>query len=379
MRLLIDFCCSGFGEVTDSSAALSSLPPSALALRPAQRDAAGGPDRLLLSGQHAMPQPAAMATGGGTYIGRPPAPLPIVELMTADPATDPSSAYSPPPSMAWPGNKNVAQHWPSQHDMDKEEDETQQYASQLRSSMAALLQATGSTGHARQSSNSSSTYSSYSDELSRAASSPPPPPPPVRDASSLKYVKYGPGHEKHPSWPMPSNSQQSHPQSMQQHPLQQHQNHHYAAGSQRSKSWTEQTDYPKEPPAVYTRPPPAGRSNSGGGPSAYSQQLKTVLESCESRIPPEVYQNTSPVHHSLLGRSGLPTYLPAFDCDGRNIEDKDYAIPSPPERDVNTGPSDVSLPSVCLTELPDCFLVWPFVLVINFMFGLTLTHTYAGL
>jgi hypothetical protein len=30
------------------------------------------------------------------------------------------------------------------------------------------------------------------------------PTPPVRDASSLKAVRYGPGHEKFPSWPVPA-------------------------------------------------------------------------------------------------------------------------------------------------------------------------------
>lgn len=32
----------------------------------------------------------------------------------------------------------------------------------------------------------------------------PPPAPPVRDSSSLKSIKYGPGHEKFPSWPVPA-------------------------------------------------------------------------------------------------------------------------------------------------------------------------------
>jgi hypothetical protein len=27
--------------------------------------------------------------------------------------------------------------------------------------------------------------------------------------------------------------------------------------------------------------------------------------------------------------------LPLYDCDGRNIDDKDYTIPSPPERDIS--------------------------------------------
>lgn len=168
-------------------------------------------------------------------------------------------------------------------------------------------------------------------------SSPPPPPPPVRDASSLKYVKYGPGHEKHPSWPMPASSGGSSSGAT-----------GTATGqSQRSKSWTEQTDYPKEPPAVYARPGATASNSSrsgslggGGNPPGYSQQLKTVLESCESRIPPEVYEGSHNNHHALVVGGGR--YLPTYDCDGRNIDDKDYAIPSPPERDIAViGPTEV--------------------------------------
>ena len=247
--------------------------------------------------------------------GRPPAPLPA-EASAPLPGGATASSLSPPPNWQPPS-------WTSDPPPD---DEETHYASQLRSSMAALLHG----GHIRQSStasNASSTFSSYSDEFRsptaelglppaapfpdypgfQGTASPPPPPPPVRDASSLKYVKYGPGHEKYPSWPVP------------------HQANHLSApppgGSQRSKSWTEHTDYPKEPPATYARP--------SARPSGYSQQLKTVMENCE-RILPEVYHASA-----STGDLSAPSYgLPAYDCDGRNVEDKDYNIPSPPERDV---------------------------------------------
>lgn len=246
--------------------------------------------------------------------GRPPAPLPA----EASPSASAGAPLSPAPNWQPPS-------WSS--DASPPDDEETHYASQLRSSMAALLHG----GHIRQSSsasNASSTFSSYSDEFrsptaelglppaapfpdypgyqSVQAASPPPPPPPVRDASSLKYVKYGPGHEKYPSWPVP------HQPSNQLQP---------AGGSQRSKSWTEHTDYPKEPPAAYARP--------SARPAGYSQQLKTVMENCE-RILPDVYHAGGPA-----GELGPASYgLPPFDCDGRNVDDKDYNIPSPPERDL---------------------------------------------
>lgn len=362
---------SGFGEVTDT---LSSASPShssrqqlhpgsgiggGVSLRPSsQRNVGGGPastttQPIRLHQYHQEPIQRAfgfsMQTSSNGYVGRPPAPLPMSspELTDNEPRSMPSKYHMMPP---WNGTNAGAEKWgrPNSRDeveLDKEEDETE-YASQLRSSMAALLQATNShpSQHIRQSSNSSSTYSSYSDEqqlgipamatagyvpLSPSSSSPPPPPPPVRDASSLKYVKYGPGHEKHPSWPMPSTNQTGGANMT-------------STGSQRSKSWTEHTDYPKEPMAGYTRPGQNTSSSAaisaGGRTTGYSQQLKTVLESCESRIPPEVYQDPNPNHHRmLLDRSNSGGYLPlpAYDCDGRTIEDKDYAIPSPPERDIS--------------------------------------------
>lgn len=71
----------------------------------------------------------------------------------------------------------------------------------------------------------------------------PPPAPPVRDSSSLKSIKYGPGHEKFPSWPVPAAAET--PQALRGPPN---------GGSHRSKSWTDHTNYPKEKVITYTRP-----------------------------------------------------------------------------------------------------------------------------
>lgn len=71
----------------------------------------------------------------------------------------------------------------------------------------------------------------------------PPPAPPVRDSSTLKSVKYGPGHEKFPSWPVPAAADT--PQAIRA-PT--------SGGSHRSKSWTDHTNYPKEKVVTYTRP-----------------------------------------------------------------------------------------------------------------------------
>ncbi|XP_054276489.1 protein Shroom-like [Macrosteles quadrilineatus] len=120
-----------------------------------------------------------------------------------------------------------------------------------------------------------------------------PPPAPVRDVSSLKAVRYGPGHEKYPSWPAPAAPRTS------------------LGGSSRSKSWTDQTHYPKEEPPSISRP-----YNKRINP-LFSQQLKTVMERCE-KIGPE-------------------SYLPRPECDGS----RDYNVPSPPERDIGLTQADL--------------------------------------
>lgn len=136
-----------------------------------------------------------------------------------------------------------------------------------------------------------------------------PPPAPVRDASSLKAVRYGPGHEKFPSWPG-----EVAPRS------------NVTGGSTRSKSWTEHTNYPKE------QPPPVSRPYNRRVNPAFTQQLKTVMERCE-KIPPETYESTG-----INEGNRPPLYLPRLDRDGKILGDSDYSVPSPPERDLTSKP-----------------------------------------
>ncbi|CAG9763064.1 unnamed protein product [Ceutorhynchus assimilis] len=134
----------------------------------------------------------------------------------------------------------------------------------------------------------------------------PPPAPPVRDSSSLKSIKYGPGHEKFPSWPVPEAAARSTSN----------------CGSTRSKSWTDHTNYPKEKVIAYTRPY-MKRQNS-----QYAQQkLKTVMERCE-KIPPETFESRNKDPPKRL-------YLPNVDHDGKPLGDIDYSVPSPPEREYS--------------------------------------------
>ncbi|KAJ3661134.1 hypothetical protein Zmor_005547 [Zophobas morio] len=143
----------------------------------------------------------------------------------------------------------------------------------------------------------------------------PPPAPPVRDSSSLKSIKYGPGHEKFPSWPVPAAAET--PPALRGPP---------GGGSHRSKSWTDHTNYPKEKVVAYTRPYMKRQHSS------YTQQqkLKTVMERCE-KIPPETFESRHSKHSDRL-------YLSHVDRDGKPLGDMDYMVPSPPERDIPNKP-----------------------------------------
>ncbi|XP_065350757.1 protein Shroom isoform X1 [Cloeon dipterum] len=137
------------------------------------------------------------------------------------------------------------------------------------------------------------------------------PTPPVRDASSLKALRYGPGHEKFPSWPVPAAADQLPAVK---------QCCHNTGGSHRSKSWTEQTDYPKEPNGPYYSRPYLRRQASSGN------TLKTVQERSEAAL---MFSEPPPPEQPHL-RS-----LPTLDREGQAIGDLRYLAPSPPERDAS--------------------------------------------
>ncbi|CAG0896068.1 unnamed protein product [Darwinula stevensoni] len=213
------------------------------------------------------------------------------------------------------------------------------YVSHLRSSSYQLLQSRSQAQVSPLSESSSSNYyhvrqssasSSHSQDegiipcrRNREKCCPPPSPsclspsqsspplPPQRDASSLRYINYGPGHEKYPSWPVPS------PQNEEIQGAPPVKNN---GGSFRSKSWTEQTDYPKERSPGYARPWKKAKQ----APS-YFQQLKTVVESGTER--------------GSNSNNYYGAYLPPVDRDGKFYGDSDYNIPSPPERDPGSNSS----------------------------------------
>ncbi|KAH0535885.1 hypothetical protein KQX54_019858 [Cotesia glomerata] len=171
-------------------------------------------------------------------------------------------------------------------------------------------------------------FDSYSLPFNEADEASPPPTPPVRDASSLKGVCCGPGHEKYPSWPSTASEHHHHHQ-------------HYPdndidsssidlecsqSGSHRSKSWTDDTNYSKDKPAQYSRPL-AKRPNP-----TFTQQLKTVMERCE-KIPTENYESRG----SRTSLEDDQTRLwPCVDRESNSLgaTDPEYVVAaSPSERD----------------------------------------------
>ncbi|XP_039286090.1 uncharacterized protein LOC111050429 [Nilaparvata lugens] len=143
---------------------------------------------------------------------------------------------------------------------------------------------------------------------------------PVRDSASLKAVRYGPGHEKFPSWP--GEGTQKGGANGPPHPA-------------RSKSWTDHTNYPKERQQPLARPKP----------QLYTQQLKTVMERCE-KLPADMFETGgTPRQPAPLPPGGGPDHppfpLPRLDRDGKVLgEDRDYSVPSPPERDLTRADLD---------------------------------------
>ncbi|XP_011315204.1 uncharacterized protein Shrm isoform X2 [Fopius arisanus] len=139
----------------------------------------------------------------------------------------------------------------------------------------------------------------------------PPPTPPVRDASSLKSVCYGPGHEKYPSWPSIRDSEEKTAGC------------NVALGSHRSKSWTDHTNYPKEKLVQYTRPLTKRPTPT------FTQQLKTVMEKCE-KIPAESFE---PRKNFSNNQQRELRVWPRVDREGKAYGDNGYVVPSPPERE----------------------------------------------
>nr|XP_033341065.1 serine/arginine repetitive matrix protein 2 [Megalopta genalis] len=157
-------------------------------------------------------------------------------------------------------------------------------------------------------------FDSFTLPLNERDEASPPPTPPVRDASSLKGVCYGPGHEKYPSWPS----------APERHPDEDVHGAGHNSGSHRSKSWTDHTNYPKEKPAQYTRPH-TKRPNP-----AFTQQLKTVMERCE-KIPAETFES-----RNRANVEEEPRLWPRVDREGKALGDEEYVVPSPPEREQQT-------------------------------------------
>lgn len=137
-------------------------------------------------------------------------------------------------------------------------------------------------------------------------------------------------HEKYPSWPVTSSQS--------------------TTATQRSHSWTGQTDYPKEKVA-YSRPKKANQFKIS------TNQLQPVLERASdynsSKSSPENYCPSGRESSAEGYNSSQYQSLSASECSAKQFdfdafqnpcipqcyEDKDFRIHSPPERDISSASS----------------------------------------
>jgi hypothetical protein len=174
-----------------------------------------------------------------------------------------------------------------------------------------------------------------------------PPMPPVRDASSLHYNKVPQNHEKYPSWPVTQATSVITPTGI---------GASQGAGiSSRTKSWSDTShaasEFPNKPRMAY-QPHLNTHVEERMSPQTmrrYLQEnrLKSPKEKFDERVATELKGEDLDLRKSfpLDGKGKIdvssikgsdPSYpLPNLDRDGRYMEDKNYAIPSPPQRDIS--------------------------------------------
>ena len=171
--------------------------------------------------------------------------------------------------------------------------------------------------------------------------SPSPPLPPVRDSSSLKYIKVSQSHEKYPSWPVTANQNQS------AKPM-----------NNRTNSWSEHTqtvsEFPSKPkmaynPALTTHTEERLETSDSArqyfednGVKTHEKQDSDFHKAVVNKLQGDLdIRHKFPInsHGELDVKNFKNDHLsyphPTYDKDGKIKDiDKDYAVPSPPERDI---------------------------------------------
>ncbi|ELU03936.1 hypothetical protein CAPTEDRAFT_222636 [Capitella teleta] len=157
---------------------------------------------------------------------------------------------------------------------------------------------------------------------------PSPPAPPVRDASSLKFMTVSqPGHEKFPSWPVTTASA--------------HDTNSHAANN-RTSSWSDSTqtsaELPPKPRMAYQ--PVLNTHAEENGVKRLLQENRVKARNSDfhravvTKLEGASQPGAEPPDLKHFYNSHPPYPHPQYDRDGRVREDKDYAVPSPPERDT---------------------------------------------
>ncbi|KAK2151959.1 hypothetical protein LSH36_344g02022, partial [Paralvinella palmiformis] len=173
-----------------------------------------------------------------------------------------------------------------------------------------------------------------------------PPVPPARDASSLHFGKVSRNHEKYPSWPVTETNFSSRPSCR---------GDMGSSGTNgvRTNSWSDTSrsnqEFPNKPRMAY-QPQLNTHVEERMSPQTMKKyfeenRLKTKKEQFDEHVASELegedldikqkfpLDKRGKIDISNVRGSDLSYPLPKLDRDGRYMEDKNYAIPSPPQRD----------------------------------------------
>ncbi|XP_064608843.1 uncharacterized protein LOC135473007 [Liolophura sinensis] len=177
-----------------------------------------------------------------------------------------------------------------------------------------------------------------------------PPAPPVRDSATIKFCKVNQSHEKYPSWPVTAPSIRGTTDPSQ--PI-----------TSRAESWSDHTNTSSEFPRKQRMAYGPFQPNLRPLTEKNSPLAERKTEEGKSRnasdpgLKSDVMYHASVAKISDIGEERMKSFYnsqpgyppPKYDSDGHNLGDKEYSVPSPPERDIpiatsNLPPSNLSSP-----------------------------------
>ena len=169
----------------------------------------------------------------------------------------------------------------------------------------------------------------YSGQFAPSDTAPSPPLPPVRDSSSLKYTRIGQTHEKYPSWPVTAANQAQDDTTS-------------VCSSSRTNSWSEPTtttssgEFPMKPNKMVYQPRLRHIDEKVTSDSLRRHLEENGVKSHKQFATGQVLEAVAAhmTSDSQLKNFHTERSFPRYDHEGILRDNKDYTVPSPPERDV---------------------------------------------